>query len=142
MISAGAGACRPCEGTTMTLSDRASLRSVYLYLICLVTLIMTIFAAVSVVRNVVELAYPDPGYYGFEPAYAPGGEPQQVDAQERERREQAAEDSQQRAAVISLVGSGTMLLIAVPVYLYHWRRVQEELSGGRRSAATTDQPLS
>ncbi len=126
----------------MTLSDRASLRSVYLYLICPVTLIMTIFAAVSVVRNVVELAYPDPGYYGFEPAYAPGGEPQQVDAQERERREQDAEDSQQRAAVISLVGSGTMLLIAVPVYLYHWRRVQEELSGGRRSDTTTDQPLS
>ena len=92
----------------MTLSDRASLRSVYLYLICLVTLIMTIFAVVSVVRNVVELAYPDPGYHGFEPAYAPG----------------------------------PALLIAVPGHLYHCRRLQEELSGGRRSAATTDQPLS
>jgi hypothetical protein len=112
----------------MTPTDRASLRSVYLYLICLVTLLISIFAAVNVVRNVVELVYPDPGYYGFEPAYGPDGQATDLDSEERERREQAAEDSQRRQAVVGLVGSGSMLLIAGPVYLYHWRRVQAEQS--------------
>ncbi len=111
-------------------TDRASLRSAYLYLICLVTLVITIFSAVSLVRNAVELAYPDPGYYGYEPALPPGSD--QPDREEQERRQELAEDSQRRSAIISLVGSGTMLAIAVPVYLYHWRRVQDELSVGRR----------
>ena len=113
-------------------TDRASLRSAYLYLICLVTLVITIFSAVSLVRNAVELAYPDPGYYGYEPAFAPDGKELPLDSEEQQRRQELAEDSQRRSAIISLVGSGTMLLIAVPTYLYHWRRVQDELSGGRR----------
>lgn len=98
----------------MSVTDRASLRSVYLYLICLVTLVISIFAGVSVVRNAVELVYPDPGYYGVEREY-----------------EQQAEQSQRRSAVVGLVGSSSMLLIAGPVYLYHWRRVQAEQTGAR-----------
>lgn len=116
----------------MSGTDRASLRSVYLYLICLVTLVISIFAAVSVVRNAVELAYPDPGYHGYyEPAYSPDGKAEPLDEQERERREQRAEQSQRRSAVVGLVGSSAMLLIAGPVYLYHWRRVQAEQTSTR-----------
>lgn len=118
----------------MSATDRANLRSVYLYLICLVTLVISIFAAVSVVRNAVELVYPDPGYYGYEPAYGPDGRVEPLDEQERERREQQAEESQRRSAVVGLVGSGSMLLIAGPVYLYHWRRVQAEQNGSRPAA--------
>ena len=115
----------------MSLSDRRNLRSTYLYLVCLVTLVMSIFAAVSVVRSAVQIAYPDPGYYGFEPGFGPDGKPIQVDDDERARREQSARDSQRHQAVLGLVGSGTMLLIAGPAYLYHWRRVQREQASGR-----------
>ena len=38
------------------------------------------------------------------------------------------QDSQRRQAILGLVGSATMLGIAGPAYLYHWRRVQAELS--------------
>lgn len=55
----------------MTAQDRTNLRSGYLYLVCLITLVMVIFAAVNGVRNVVELAYPDPGAHAFEPAHGP-----------------------------------------------------------------------
>ena len=65
MTSAGAGACRPLAGMTLTLSDCASLRGVYRHLFCLMTLIMTIFAAISVMRSVVELACPDRGSTAF-----------------------------------------------------------------------------
>ncbi|HEX2771865.1 MAG TPA: hypothetical protein VHN18_05465 [Micromonosporaceae bacterium] len=104
----------------MPIQERLTLRSLYLYLVCLITLVISIFAAVSVVRNIVELAYPDPAYYGY-PAKEPG-----LTEEERRRHEDVARDSQRRQAVLGLVGSGTLLLIAGPLYAYHWRRVQSE----------------
>ena len=105
----------------MVSQERLTLRNLYLYLVCLVTLVMSIFATVNLVRGTVELLYPDPGYYGA-PAKEPG-----VSDEEQQRREQATKDAQRRQAVLALVGSGTLLLVAGPVYAYHWRRVQREL---------------
>jgi hypothetical protein len=113
----------------MTAQDRTALRSVYLYLVCLLTFVMVVFAAVNLVRNVVELAYPDRGTYAFEPFYGPEGD-EELSPQERRRREEAFEESQRREAVLGIVGSSTMLLLAGPAYLYHWRRVQSELRTG------------
>lgn len=105
----------------MAVQERLSLRNLYLYLVCLVTLVISIFAAVNLVRTTVELLYPDPGFYGYGAPREPG-----VTAEEQDRREQAARDSQRRQSVLGLVGSGTLLLIAGPLYVYHWRRVQAE----------------
>ena len=99
-----------------------NLRNLYLYLVCLITLVISIFAAVQVVRSVVELVYPDPGYYGSAPAKESG-----VSEQDFARQQQAAEESQRRNAVLGLVGSATTLLITVPLYRYHWRRIEREL---------------
>lgn len=107
----------------MAVQERLTLRNLYLYLVCLITLVISIFAAVNLVRSTVELLYPDPGYYGFE---APGRDAGMTE-EEWEREEERARDSQRRQAVLGLVGSGTTLLIAGPLYLYHWRRVQSEL---------------
>jgi len=96
----------------MSVQDRTTLRSAYLYLVCLITFVMVVFAAVSAVRNVVELAYPDRGSYAFEPAFGPDGKELLTEA-ERESRQQAAVDSQQRQAVLGLVGSGALLLISL-----------------------------
>lgn len=115
----------------MTVHDRTNLRSMYLYLVCLITLVMVIFAAVSAVRNIVNLAYPNPGVHLQEPLYGPEGR-EELDDEERERREQAMRDSERHHAVLGLVGAGAMLLIAGPAYLYHWRRVQSELLAARQ----------
>ncbi|HWG94623.1 MAG TPA: hypothetical protein VNU66_10400 [Mycobacteriales bacterium] len=117
----------------MTVQDRTSLRSAYLYLVCLVTLVIGIFAAVSTVRNTVGLLYPDPGLSAFEPVYGPEGRDRLSD-EERAEREEAFEEAERRRAVLDLVGAGTMLLIAGPAYLYHWRRVQAERAPVRRPA--------
>ncbi|HEX5594943.1 MAG TPA: hypothetical protein VFX61_02820 [Micromonosporaceae bacterium] len=108
----------------MAIQDRVSLRNIYLYLVCLVTLVISIFAAVNVVRASVELAYPDPTYHAVvePPSKVPG-----VTEEEQRRYQQTVRDAQRRQSVLSLVGSATLLLIAGPVYLYHWRRVQAEL---------------
>lgn len=104
----------------MTVHERFTLRNMYLYLVCLITLVISIFAAVQVVRNVVELAYPSPGGY-FE--YR---DPKLSDA-ERERRADQQRDAERRQAVLGLVGPSTTLLIAGPLYGYHWRKVQREM---------------
>jgi len=103
-------------------TDRLTLRNVYLYLVCLITLVVSIFAAVQLVRSVVGIAYPDPGYYAYYPA-----PDEQITPEEIKRQEEISRDSQRRQEVLGLVGSGTTLLIAGPLYLYHWRRVQKEL---------------
>lgn len=121
----------------MTVHDRSTLRSAYLYLVCLVTLVMVIFSAVSLVRNVVELAYPDPGSFAFEPAFGPEGAKQTPE--ERRVQQQAMQDSQRRQAILGLVGSATLLGIAGPAYLYHWRRVQAELRAGDEDVVQSGQ---
>jgi hypothetical protein len=118
----------------MAVQDRLTLRNVYLYLVCLITLIISIFAAVSLVRNTVELLYPDPGYYGY-PVKDSG-----ISAEEQQRVEQAARESQRRQAVLGLVSSATTLLIAVPVYAYHWRRIQTELPPRPQPAVAAGEP--
>jgi hypothetical protein len=107
--------------------DRLTLRNVYLYLVCLITLVVAIFATVSLVRGVVALAYPDPGYYGYYPYESPDGSGQRPSEEEIARQQQLAEDSQRRQALLDVVGSAATLLIAGPLYVYHWRRVQAEL---------------
>lgn len=118
----------------MAFQDRFTLRNMYLYLVCLITLVISIFAAVNLVRSTVELLYPDPGYYGYVPRCAeskPGQACTPAEeaafAVEQKRIEKLTRDSQRRQAVLSIVGSATTLAIAVPVYIYHWRRIQEEL---------------
>ena len=117
----------PAPREDRSTADRRSLRELYLYLVCLVTLVISLFAAVRLVGSVVELAYPDPQAGGWYEAGPVGGD---LDAAERERQEDLSRQSQRRAAVLSLVSAGTTLLVAGPVYAYHWRRVQSER--GRR----------
>jgi hypothetical protein len=110
----------------VAVQDRLTLRNVYLYLVCLITLVVSIFAAVQLVRSVASVAYPDPGgYYGYYGPAEPGGP--ELSEDEIQRQEDLARDSQRRQEVLGVVGAGTTLLIAGPLYLYHWRRVQKEL---------------
>jgi hypothetical protein len=120
-------------------TDRLTLRNVYLYLVCLITLVVSLFAAVSLVRSSVGVFYPDPGYYGYYPDPAsPEGGPSE---EEIERQEELAKDSQRRQEILSLVGSATTLLIAGPLYVYHWRRVQSELAPRTGDPTTSGPPI-
>jgi hypothetical protein len=109
----------------MAAQDRLTLRNAYLYLVCLITLVVSLFAAVSLVRSAVGIFYPDPGYYGYYETAPDSGEG--PSDEEIARQEELAKDSQRRQEVLGVVGSATTLLIAGPLYVYHWRRVQAEL---------------
>ena len=83
-------------------------------------------------RSAVALVYPDPGRTATTATTRPtrartAG--RSIDEAELERQEQLAEDAARRQALLDVVGSATTLLIAGPLYVYHWRRVQSELPG-------------
>jgi hypothetical protein len=117
----------------MALRARWSLRNIYLYLVCLITLIMVIVALVGLVRNGVELVYPDPGAYWERPIAVDGEEPQ-MDEEALEEERQRQIDSERRWTLIDLVGNAAMLLVAGPIYLYHWRKIETEPEEGERQA--------
>lgn len=124
----------------MAVQDRLTLRNVYLYLVCLITLVVSLFAAVSLVRSAVGVFYPDPGYYSYyEPAPDSGEGPSE---EEIARQEELAANSQRRQEVLGLVGSATTLLIAGPLYVYHWRRVQSELPSRTGDPVVSGPPAS
>ena len=104
--------------------SRWSLRNIYLYVVCLITLIMVIVGAATAVRAVVDLVYPDPGYYMERPVDE-DGEPMYSE-EEWERQQQIQQDSTLRYAVLSLVGSLSYVFIAGPIYIYHWRKIESE----------------
>jgi len=104
--------------------NRWSLRNIYLYLVCLITLIMVIVGAATAVRAVVDLVYPDPGYY-MERPLDEDGEPMYTD-EEWEQQQSIQRESTLRYAVLSLVGSLSYVFIAGPIYVYHWRKIESE----------------
>lgn len=103
--------------------DRWSLRNIYLYLVCLITLIMVIVSVVGAVRATVELVYPDPGYYDvpIEKGGTSGLTQEQIDKQRAVQLEQS-----RRQAILNLVGSVAMVIVAGPLYVYHWRKIELE----------------
>lgn len=94
--------------------ERFDWYSLYVYAICLVTILICIFSLVSFVRGIVDSLWPDSGY--FDPYSVPkSGE---LTAQEIK---QNLQEQNQRLAVKGIVNSFTTLIIAGPIYLYHWK---------------------
>jgi hypothetical protein len=105
----------------VAVQDRMTPRNLYLYLVCLIMLLVGIFATVQLVRSAIGIAFPDTGAYGWYPEPGMGFEEEQM-LQEAD----AAEDSQRRYEIIEAVTSGTTLLLAGGIFLLHWRRAQSE----------------
>ena len=115
-------------------------RSTYHYLVCFATLLMVVFGTVQVVDQALALAYPRV----YEPSVVDVYErmrrgPRPVDAAdaaiadtlseetlqrmaEEERRR--LRESQRRDDLRRLLSNLALVLIAGPLYLYHWRRVR------------------
>ena len=92
--------------------SRIDWRSLYLYAVCLITLMVCLFSLVSLIRSGVNVAYPDPAY--VDPyATKPQADSALIAAQ--------VKDQNQRQAVKSMIDAVTTLIIAGPLYVYHWR---------------------
>lgn len=113
-------------------------RQTYYYLVCFATLLMVIIGTVQLVQNVLDLALPEEPYRPTalemeERFLRPRADTTAAPAYTREELAQMAEDeaerqlrSNRRNALRNLLGNLALVLIAAPVYVYHWRKVRRE----------------
>lgn len=93
-------------------------RSLYLYAVSLITLLVCLFTVISLINRGLDLVVPDAGY--IDP-YASQNDPK-IDP---EVIKQANIDQNRRSAIRGITSSIVTLLVTVPVYLYHWRMVRK-----------------
>ena len=98
------------------IQDGVDWKSLYLYAVCLVTLFVVLFSTFSLVRAIIDALFPDPGYIDLY-------------AKEENRPDplllQQQEDNNQRQALKNIFSTFLTILIATPVYLYHWRQARK-----------------
>jgi hypothetical protein len=115
------------------------IRKTYYYLVCFATLLMVLIGAVQVVHRVLDLALPREAYapsridlyerFRGRMQTGPGEEVPYTRAElEQMAREEAArfQREQRRNDLRNLFGSLAMVVIAGPVYLFHWRKVRRD----------------
>jgi hypothetical protein len=91
-------------------------RSLYLYAVCLITLMVVLFSTVALLNAIVNSAFPDPVYVDLyaKPENAPSAA---ALAQQ--------EENNQIQAIKNIFSSFTTIAIAAPLYLYHWRQTKK-----------------
>lgn len=108
-----------------------NLEHVYFYLVSFVSLILIIVGAVTLTQT--AIAYITPVYEDYGPLspVAPSQDitlweeefgPEFVEA-ERSRYDQIAADNYNRRLIRDLVRGLAYIIVALPVYLYHWRKI-------------------
>lgn len=111
-----------------------SIKNLYFYLVCLVTLFLFVGGAIAAINSSMQLALPDrpnvPLTYVYYPEYK--GEPAQpvfdpppLPELETRRTDQEKAESYYRGYIKrSLLNYVALMLIAAPFYLYHWNKVK------------------
>jgi hypothetical protein len=91
-------------------------RSLYLYAVCLITLLIILFSTISLLNGVVNLAFPDPAY--IDPYANKDNLPNAALLAQQEENEQIR-------ALKRILTSFITIIITFPIYLYHWRAAKK-----------------
>lgn len=104
-----------------------TIRNVYLYAVCFATLLMMVIGLIQAADGLFGVIYPPPpmeaSLIGPKEAI-PGMTPQQV----QEQIQQNIADQQRRDRyyqVRQIVESLIMVGVALPIYIYHWRKIEK-----------------
>ena len=118
MATAKRGVAKKSVKTTViqTQHDRIDWRSLYLYAVCLITLLVVLFSTVALINAIMNAVFPDPAYVDLysKPENSPSAD--LLDQQER---------NNQIRAIKSIFTSFTTIAVAAPLYLYHWRQTKK-----------------
>lgn len=108
------------------MTSKWDIRKIYLYLVSFATLMMMIFGTVQFLQGIVNLSFPNPGntYYELEMKYGPNDKADKPSPAELKERAEAEKAQQRYYEIRSMINSLILLLVALPVYLYHWRKIQ------------------
>ena len=100
------------------------LRNIYLYLVCFVTLMMILFGIIFTVQNTTDLIFPTNNYY-----YPPekiGGNLTEEDKKRYDEMEKTNKANQENQNKKNVVKSIAVVLVALPTFAYHWKKIEKE----------------
>ncbi len=108
------------------MTGKWDIRRIYLYLVSFATLMMMIFGTVQFLQGVINVAYPHPGPSPSEikMRMGPDGQPKLTEAEIKKQMEEERA-SQRYYERRSMINNLVLFLVALPVYLYHWRKIQK-----------------
>jgi hypothetical protein len=117
-----------------------SIRNIYFYLICLVTLFLVVGGFIAAAQNAAEILLPGkpnvPLMHLYYPEYRDGkadfNPPPPAELEARRQQQEIREGHYHSYIWRRLLNSIALMIIPIPFYLYHWRQVKPSL---RRRAA-------
>lgn len=118
----------------MTESTRWNIRHVYLYLVCFATLMMVVIGVAQLATGLIDAALPEPNRYPtaieLKDRYATLAQKDPSITQQDIERQAAVERAEQERLmrlqrIRGIVHSLALVVVAFPVYLYHWRTIRQ-----------------
>ncbi len=110
-----------------------NVKSLYYYLVCLVTLFMFVGGAISSLNSTMQLILPDksniPIFFTYYPDYRtefeqPLFDPPTIEELEERRTEQEEMEAYYRSySTRRLLNSLALMIISTPFYIYHWKQI-------------------
>lgn len=103
----------------------SKLRSIYLYLVSFVALMMILIGLIFTVQNITDVLFPTNYYYSPIPAEkTPGMTEEELKKIEQENK--LNEQNQIMQSKKSVAKSVAVVIVALPTFVYHWRKIEKE----------------
>jgi glucan phosphoethanolaminetransferase (alkaline phosphatase superfamily) len=103
----------------------SKLRNIYLYLVSFVALMMIIIGLIFTVQNITDVLFPTNYYYDTLPIDKNGS---MTEAEKKiyEENRKTNEQNQKTQSKKDVAKSVAVVLIALPTFAYHWRKIEKE----------------
>ncbi len=98
--------------------DRIGWRSLYLYAVCLITLVVVLFTVASFISSATRMLLPDPVYLDPYPAPMKPGMTAEITRQQQE-------NYNVRSSIRGMIHSFITIVIAASLYFYHWKMARK-----------------
>ncbi len=113
----------------------SKLRNAYLYLVSFVSLMMILIGTIFTVQNMLDVLFPTCYNYGMVEADS------DMTPQEKEKAEAyrlMEIQNQQINDKKNVAKSASVVVIALPAFLYHWKKIQRERIEAMRTDLSSD----
>lgn len=103
----------------------SKLRNVYLYLVSFVALMMILIGLIFTVQNITDVLFPTNYYYNSVPIEKSQGLTEE-EKKANEENQRISDQNQRTQSKKSVAKSVAVVLVALPTFAYHWRKIEKE----------------
>ncbi len=104
------------------------LRNVYLYFVSFVSLMLILIGLIFTIQNLADLLFPTNYYYDTLPI----DKNRQMTEEEKKAYEESqrkSEQNQRTERSKNVAKSTAVVIVALPSFIYHWRKIEKEKKG-------------